>query len=125
MPSQKDHINKARHNEQFVLSLDIDTTPFLDWVVNGIFYSAIHYLDCYLSNQGKHPGDHGERIRLIWGERNLGKMFFRLYRPLKDDSEEGRYNMRVFLPEEIRKDILPLLNSIKIHLRTYIPEIKV
>jgi hypothetical protein len=123
MPSQKDHINKARHNEQFLSSFDIDTTPFLDWVVNGVFYSALHYLDCYLANKGKHPGEHRERIRLIWNEPYLGKPFFRLYRPLKDDSEEGRYSVRVFVPEEIRKDILPLLNDIKTYLRTYNPEI--
>ena len=123
MPSQKDHINKARHNEQFLSSFDIDTTPFLDWVVNGVFYSALHYLDCYLANKGKHPGEHRERIRLIWNEPYLGKPFFRLYRPLKDDSEEGRYNMRAFTPDEIRGDIIPLLNDIKTHLKRYVPEI--
>jgi len=123
MPSRSDHVGKARHNEQFFSSFDINTTPFLDWVVNGIFYSALHYLDSYFANKGKHPGDHQKRIRLIWAERDLGRSFFRLYRPLKDDSEEGRYNMRTFAPDEIRLYMIPLLNNIKAHLKRYIPEI--
>jgi len=123
MPSQKNHIDQARHNEQFVSSFNIKTTPFLDWVVNGIFYSALHYLDSYFANKGKHPGTHPERIRLIWAERDLGRPFFRLYRPLKDDSEQGRYAMRGFSPDEIQRYIRPLLNDIKTHLKKYIPEI--
>jgi len=123
MSSQKDHIDQARHNEQFFSSFDIDTTPFLDWVVNGVFYSALHCLDSYFANKGKHPGDHKTRIDLIWAEPSLGRSFFHLYRPLKDDSEEGRYNMRTFTPDEIRSDIFPLLNNIKRHIRRFIPEI--
>jgi len=123
MPSREDHINKARHNEQFCSSFDLNRTPFLDWVVNGIFYSALHYLDSFFAIKGKHPGDHQERIRLIRTERDLGRTFFQLYRPLKDDSEEGRYNMRAFTPDEIREHIMPLLNSIKTHLKRYVPEI--
>ena len=96
MASKKDNKKKPRHNEQFYSSFDLDTTPFLDWVVNGIFYSALHYLDSYLASKGRHPGDHKERIRLIWAEPGLGRSFFRLYRPLKDESEAGRYDMRAF-----------------------------
>lgn len=123
MPTRNDHITKARHNEHFFLSFDIDTTPFLDWVVNGVFYAATHYLDSYFANKGKHPSDHRTRNDLIWAEPNLGRSFFHLYRPLKDDSEEGRYNMRTFTPDEIRRDVMPLLNNIKTHLKRYIPEI--
>jgi hypothetical protein len=123
MSNRKDHIDQARHNEQFFSCFDINTTPFLDWVVNGIFYSALHYLDSYFASKGKHPRTHPERIRQIWTEADLGRSFFRFYRPLKDDSGEGRYNMRVFAPKEIRWHILPLLNDIKTHLRRFIPEI--
>ena len=123
MPTQKDHIDKARHNEQFFSSFDIETTPFLDWMVNGIFYSALQYLDSYLANNGEHPDTHSDRMRLIRTKPDLGRSFFRLYRPLQDDSEDGRYRMKIFVPGEIRRDILPLLNKIKTHLKRYIPEI--
>ena len=123
MPSQQEHIEKARHNERFFSSFDVAATPFLDWVVNGIFYSALQYLDCYFANKGKHPDTHSERIREIWNESHLGRPFFLLYRPLKDDSEEGRYHMRVFHSEEVGRDVLPLLSKIKTHLKKFIPEI--
>jgi uncharacterized protein (UPF0332 family) len=123
MPRQEEHIEKARYNEQFFSSFNLDTTPFLDWVVNGIFYSALHYLDSYLASKGENPGEHRERIRLIQGDPKLGQLIFYHYMSLKDDSEGGRYNMKVFLPDEITNDILPSLNSIKTHLKKYIPEI--
>ena len=123
MPRQEEHIEKARYNEQFFSSFNLDTIPFLDWVVNGIFYSALHYLDSYLASKGENPGEHRERIRLIQGDPNLGQLIFYHYMSLKDDSEGGRYNMKVFLPDEITNDILPSLNSIKTHLKKYIPEI--
>jgi hypothetical protein len=123
MSTQKDHIDKARHNEQFFSSFDLDTTSFLDWVVNGIFYSALQYLDSYLANNREHPDKHSDRMRLIWAKPDLGRSFFHLYRPLQDDSEDGRYRMRIFVPNEIRRDILPLLNKIKTHLKRYIAEI--
>jgi hypothetical protein len=123
MSTQKDHIDKARHNEQFFSSLDIETTSFLDWVVTGIFYSALQYLDSYLANHGEHPDKHFDRINLIWAKPDLGRSFFRLYRPLEDDSRDGRYRMRTFTPDEVRNDIIPLLEGIKRHLRHYVPQI--
>ena len=123
MPTKKEHIEKARYNEQFFSFFDINTTPFWDWVVNGIFYSALHYVDSYLAVNGENPGKHRERIRLIQGDPNLGQLIFFHYMSLKDDSEGGRYNMKVFLSDEITNDILPSLNSIKTHLKKYIPEI--
>jgi hypothetical protein len=124
MPTRNDHIAKARHNEQFFSSFDINTTPFLDWVVNGIFYLALHYFDSYLSIKGEQPLSHKERTPLINIYRpDLGRSFFHDYMSLKDDSEEGRYDMRTFTPDEIRLYILPLLNNIKVRLRRFIPEI--
>lgn len=123
MLSSDDHLSKAKHNEEFYSSLDLDTTSFLDWAVNGIFYSALHYVDSYFALSGDHPGDHGERFRLIRTNSRLGQNFFiNLYRPLKDDSEEGRYDVRIFTPDEVRNDIIPLLEAIKQHLKHYIPQ---
>ena len=123
MPTKKEHIEKARHNEQFFSSFNINTTPFLDWGVNGIFYAALHYIDSYLATNGENPGGHRERFELIQGDPNLGQLIFFHYRSLKDDCDGGRYDMKVFLPDEIRNDILPPLNSIKTHLKKFIPEI--
>jgi hypothetical protein len=124
MPNLDDHLRKARHNEQFYLSFNIDTTSFLDWVVNGIFYSALHYVDSYFALLNDHPGDHRDRISLIRNNSKLGRPFYiNFYRPLKDDSEQGRYDVRTFTPTEIRNDIIPLLQGIKRHLKHYLPQI--
>lgn len=124
MPNLRDHIDKARHDEKFLSSFDLDRTLFLDWVVNGIFYSSLHYIDSYFADKGIHPRNHEERNGFIRDDTNLGRPFFtNLYRPLKDDSRDARYDIRTFTGDEVKKNILPLLDSIKKHLNKYISQI--
>lgn len=124
MPNEAEHLRKAIHNENYYLSFDIDNTPYLDWVVNGIFYSAIHYIECYFAKQNHHSQKHAERTSLIRDDDILGKYIFKKYRSLKDDSENGRYHMKSFTPGEIRQYIIPQLSDIKLFLKKYIPQIK-
>ncbi|MCI0455212.1 MAG: hypothetical protein L0Y68_09495 [Candidatus Dadabacteria bacterium] len=111
MPSLYEHKQKAEHNERFANSLALNSTPYLDWVVTGLFYSAIHYIDAYLANfQGIHPYSHEDRDDKVL--RYLRKIN-RDYRELKDDSKNARYNMRNFSVDEIRNVILPRFKNIK------------
>jgi len=124
MPNQLDHINKARHNEAFAAS--IKETQFLDWLVNGVFYSAMHYTEAYLAINNNHPNSHPVRNEFIQEDPNLGWNFYRnMYRPLRDDSYEARYNMRIFTLDEINRHIIPLLESVKQHLSQYIRQINI
>lgn len=124
MASLNDHISKAHHNENFFSSFDLDSTSYLDWAVNGLFYSALHYLDSYFAYHVKHPVTHRGRTNLIHADINLGRNFYvDLYRPLQEASEEARYHIRTFTPEEIRNDFVPLLEDIKNHLSQYITQI--
>lgn len=122
MPSETEHIAKAKHNEAFYLSFDLNKTLFLDWVVNGIFYSALHYIDSYFAHLGLHPRNHSDRINFIANDANLRNIFSK-YRHLKDDSEAARYKIRHFTPDEINNSIKPLLEFIKIHLKKYVTDI--
>ena len=123
MASKAEHINKAEHNESFFQT--IIETGYLDWAVNGIFYSALHYLESYLAINDDHPANHPLRNDSIQRDLNLGGRFYsKLYKPLRDDSYEARYEMRVFTREEVRNDIIPLLEAIKTHLEQYVPQIK-
>ena len=61
MPSEQEHMDKARHNEAFVQSLGIPTTTFLDWAVTGIFYAALHYVEAFLATQRVHSPSHRSR----------------------------------------------------------------
>ncbi len=124
MANQLDHINKARHNEAFATS--INGTKYLDWVVNGIFYSALHYTEAYLAIYDIHPDSHPVRNEFIREDRNLGWNFYRnMYRPLRDDSYEARYNMRIFTSEEVNRDIISVLENLKQYLSQYIREINI
>jgi hypothetical protein len=122
MPTIQNHLNKAKHNENYYQSFDIDKTIKLDWVVNGIFYSAMHYLDAYFAIRTIHPSKHVERIRYINQDRNLGRQFYvTWYRPLEQHSRAGRYDMRSFTALEVRQDIIPLLSGVKQHLQQSCP----
>ncbi len=124
MASQAEHIKKAEHNEAYYLS--IKETPYLDWVVNGIFYSALHYIESYLATKGEHPDSHRLRNDIIEADPKLGWRFYtRMYKHLRDDSYEARYNVRIFTSGEIQKEIIPKLEAIKQHLKQYMPQIKI
>ncbi|MBW1956442.1 MAG: hypothetical protein JRI83_12120 [Deltaproteobacteria bacterium] len=116
MGSLNEHITKARHNENFIDSFDLDHSPFLDWAVNGIFYSALHYLDSYFAKRNMHPPNHTIRNQFI-NSTNLDVVLYGAYRQLRDDSRDARYETRAFTPDEIRHDILPQLKVIKNCLR--------
>jgi hypothetical protein len=124
MPTDLQHLHKAEHNEAFYLSFDLGSTPYLDWVVNGIFYSAVHYLESYLATQQKHSQTHGDRNANIRDDPNLGRDIFKKFNSLKDDSENGRYFIKVFTPGEIQQYIIPNLYAIKEYLQKYIPQIR-
>lgn len=111
MPSRDEHYSKAEHNERFANSFALDSTPYLDWVVTGLFYSAIHYIDAYLAHfHSIHPDSHEDRDDKV---RRYLRRINKDYRELKDDSKDARYNMRSFTPDEILRQILPLLDNIR------------
>ena len=65
MPSSLTHRQQAQHNEEFIASFDLDSTPYLDWVVTAIFYAALHFVDSYLAIRGVHLSSHRGRDSLI------------------------------------------------------------
>lgn len=124
MPSQVEHLRKAEYNETFCKLFDLNTTEYLDWVVNGVFYSALHYIESYLAIHDIHPLIHGIRNAEIREDTNLGLYIFRRFSSLKDDSEAGRYLLKQFTPGEVKQHIIPKLYEIKEYLQKYIPEIR-
>ncbi len=50
MDDVKKYSEKYRHNESFVEFLN-KSNEFPDWTIIGIFYSALHYMNLFLSNQ--------------------------------------------------------------------------
>ncbi len=104
MATKEQHLKKAEHNEAFFNEFEIDATPYLDWVVTGIFYSAIHYIRAVAA---KHRfiniSSYGEIDRMFSTvsifKRNSDVYID--YRQLKDDSRAARYEITPFSATEV------------------------
>lgn len=120
MPNQDEHIKKAKHNESFYLSLEIDKTPYKDWVVTGIFYTALHLIDAYLAAKNIHSFSHGMRDDWVKKNRELDQIWLD-YRDLKEFRMKASYKIYEFSSEEVKQDVLPLLSSIRNGLRNLSP----
>lgn len=113
MPFTEDHIAFAEHNEMFVDSFDLDSTLYTDWVVTGMFYAALHYVEAYLAMLGEQPEDHRARDSHVKRHiPDIGKD----YRWLKDYSINARYYGYRFSADDIRRNISPRLEAIKKHI---------
>ncbi len=123
MPTKEAHLWQARHNEDFCLSFDIEKTPYRDWVVAAIFYTALHLINAYFSaTKGSPPKTHNERDNWVQKAPELSKIWLD-YQDLKKFRRDASYEMRQFSAQEVEKDILPLLNTIKEDLRKLQPSI--
>lgn len=94
MPSLNQHLPLAESNERFAESIAALPTRFPDWEITVLFYSALHYVDAFLSTQGIHPRNHDSRIRSIRSYINAWED----YRDLYHLSLDARYNTVSFTP---------------------------
>jgi hypothetical protein len=123
MACKDDHIKQASHNEKFYNQL-IDT-KFLDWGVTALFYSGLHYVDCYLStvknldNKHAHPPTHEVRTPIVAKESNL-RHIFPHYRRLKDQSEAARYRVKSFNRTQVEALKENDFETIKSHISNYL-----
>jgi hypothetical protein len=103
--TQQQHLEKAYHNESFFNYFDLDTTPFLDWVITGIFYSALHYIRAIASNYKfeniSSYGDIDKLFNVLSIFKQTPSIYYD-YRQLKDDSRTARYEMTNFTKEEVQ-----------------------
>lgn len=97
------HLSQAKHNEEVANKL-VKEPPYHDWGIAAAFYSAIHYLECWLFNEKeKHTETsipvgqdgrfkytaHAWREKIV--EQKLRKDAFKSFRKLRDASETARY----------------------------------
>lgn len=112
MPNRNEHLGKAKHNENFYLSFDIDKTLYKDWVVVGVFYTALHLIDAHFALSNKHPFAHGMRDDWVRNDLRLSKIWMD-YRDLKEFQQKASYKIYNFTSQEIKDEVFPLLDSIK------------
>lgn len=116
MPSTDEHRTRAAQNLSFAQSFDLNTTPYLDWVVTAYFYAALHLVDALLAHKDNfHPDDHEVRRDCVkkryylCGIRNE-------YRKLKDLSEDARYRLTTFTSLRVEREVIPLYRAIEEHI---------
>lgn len=117
MPSRENHVSQAQHNRQFWESHDLDATPFRDWVVSGVFYEAVHWVEAYLATRGEHPITHGRRNHAMQRYTDLAPVLVD-YDILKTESENARYNCYSHNADDVRNDIAPILSKIEAHIQS-------
>lgn len=112
MPPKNDHKAKAEHDKQFVDSLDLSTTPYLDWAITGLFYAALHYVEAYFATMKRHSPDHRTRDSAIQRDSRI-KTIYNDYNDLKNYSINARYYMVSFTESNVRRNLLPRLDNIR------------
>lgn len=117
MPAKDEHIKNAQHNRLFWKSHDLDSTPFHDWVVTGIFYEAVHWVEAYLATKGDHPTTHGQRNSAISRHGELDSIVLD-YDILKAESENARYACYKHTSDDIRNDLIPLVVNVEGYITT-------
>lgn len=115
MPQKAEHLRQASKNEGFFESFHLDSTPYLDWVVTGVFYSALHYVDAYLASKSIDPRSHEERHAYVSREANL-RFVEAEYLKLENQSRLARYECFRFRPGKVRE----LIDADFARLRDYI-----
>ena len=126
MPGENDHHEQALNNVLFFQSFDLPSTPFRDWAVTALFYSALHFVDAYLATcnapiagrpplltGGHHPNSHFDRDQKVANEPFLSEIWneYRAQRALNRRAlsaaslRPGPH--RVALQRRIREDPAP------------------
>lgn len=92
MKDTKKYSDKYKHNESFVEFLD-ESNEFPDWTIIGIFYSALHYMNLFLSTQydieSSNINSHMKRNTII--KHKCSDNIAKQYNILCDLSRTARY----------------------------------
>lgn len=116
MPPKHKHLYQARKNERFIDDLNIQTTPYLDWVITATFYAALHYVEAYFASKGKHCPNRIKRQEEIDNDNQINNIYAS-YRKLETESRHARYHCVVFhlqTVEQLRSNhFLPIKQHIK------------
>lgn len=116
MPKEGEHVNWARHDRNFWESIDLDTSPYTDWALTGMFYESLHWVESFLAKKGRQGGDHkGRRGFMLSLYSSDLRVIYDDYDTLKQVSETVRYDCYKHTANQIRQ-LIPLVDHIKDHI---------
>jgi hypothetical protein len=113
MPTKVQHIKQANHNRDFWQREDINSTRFLDWVLTGMFYEGVHWVEAYLGTFGEHSFTHKERSANMMRHSAQFGITFAYLELLKQESENARYRCYHHVAADVSSDIIPVLDKIR------------
>jgi hypothetical protein len=116
MSSSQEHTRQAQHNRNLIDRLDPATTPFLDWVVTITFYAALHLIEAWFAERGRHTRSHEQRDDWMSRAGGLRRDVYRLYKDLEYQSHRARYQCVNFERQFVQAEILPKLEALEHHL---------
>ena len=119
MPRKTEHVKKAQHDEQFVSSLDPQTTPYLDWMITGMFYSALHYVEAYFATLSAYSADHRTRDSAIRRNQDI-RAIYNDYSELKNFSINARYYLHHFTPADVTQNLQQHFDHLKAHILPFL-----
>ncbi len=114
MPLDPSYLQRAEHNEDFLSTLDIPSTEFLDWAVTVAFYVAVRYVDAFFFPN--RPIDPRERNRRVANDPRT-RPIHRSYRELYNEARNARYELVEFTPFEVQSLIDNRLSHVTNHMR--------
>ena len=117
MPDQPAHLRQANHNRRMIAALDPATTPFLDWVVTGTFYAALHLVEAWSAGRGFHFLSHAERDDWIHKAKELRWNVWPRYKELEFQSQRARYQCVSFDKDDVGQRLLVYLTDIEHEIR--------
>lgn len=115
MPKKEEHIDWARHDRNFWTSINLDSTPFTDWAVTGMFYESVHWIEAFLATKSHNSTSHAERKASIVSHKAELRPIWKDYIQLERDSRNARYDCYKHTAEEVRQ-LIPLVDAIKGHI---------
>ena len=120
MPTRDDHIDQANRNRSFWGSLDIPAAQHLDWIVVGMFYEAVHWIEAYFALSGYHSKSHRQRESDISNFPDLANDPDLVidYGLLRSDSENARYWCYRPTASQISSDLLPAIDRVSLRMRS-------
>jgi hypothetical protein len=104
MATLAEHRSKALRNERLIRHHALDQGDFVEWAITVLFYAALHWIRALSAQEGFSVTDYrAERIALVTLPAfQHGAQEMKLYRALKDASQDARYEMAAFTALEYR-----------------------
>lgn len=110
---------------KFVDFLLKSAVGFLDWIITGYFYSAVHLVEAYFDRiLGRHYGNHPDRRAAIATDRRISSLYSS-YRQLETYSRVARYGIKRFDLNYINDRVAPQFAKFRHGIEVIHPDLRV